>query len=145
MFMRDTVLGEIGAHLTKRLIFFPPALDGPGLRGYKAPAGADDSMAPASIEVIFEQRYEPKAVCRESRRSDLAKEYNNLNGLGGAGFVLSDCVVREVMCCLNRLGIAVTFVKDAEFDGISAIRAVQGCVVDVSSGDGDMFAYLLGY
>jgi len=121
-----------------------PVEPGTGLYGYKPPDGATVDMAPASIEVIFEQKYLPKALCQEQRRSVLKGAFELRQGQGGAGYILSDCVVREVMCILNAIGIHVTFVQGAEFDGVGAIRVVQGAIVDVPSGDGDMFAYFMG-
>eukprot|EP00035_Acanthoeca_spectabilis_P015182 m.301356 g.301356 ORF g.301356 m.301356 type:complete len:450 (+) comp16307_c0_seq2:4767-6116(+) len=146
-FMTDRVLEQISNHLMKRLIFWSGAVrnseGGGGLRKYIPPAGTSEKLAPKSIEAVFEQRYAPKALCQDARRAKLKAEFDGKGGAGGAGAILPDCVVREVMCVLNRIGIHVTFVHGAEFDGVGAIRAVQGAFVDVPSRDGDMFAYLL--
>lgn len=147
MFMTERVLETIGHHLQKRLICWPRAQcrDGHvGLPKYRVPRGATPDMAPSRIEVVFEQKYAPKHLCQEARRAQLKKEYEELGAQGGAGAVISDCIVREVMSTLTRIGVHVTFVRGAEFDGIGSIRVAQGCKVDVPSGDSDMFAQLMG-
>lgn len=139
LFMVDRAMVTIAGVLMQYKVWWPAAAD--MLPEYHLKC--DDNNAPRVLEMIFEQRYEPKAVCQEQRRSKLVDDYRSGRG-GGAGGLLTDCVVREVMVRLTAMGIQVTWAVGGEFDGTGAVRAAQGCYVIIPSRDGDSLAYALG-
>lgn len=141
IFMVQRALSTIASVLMTNRVHWPAAVG--NLPEYVPMKGAKDDDAPKVLEMIFEQKYAPKAMCQLARRTELEAAFKSGRG-GGAGGLLTDCVVREVMTALAAMGIRITWTPGGEFDGTGALRAAQGCRVIVPSRDGDMMVYPMG-